>query len=262
MAQVLGYTTSTADRSPPLSPKRRQGRILRFFLESLFLVPAFLLYNLVRGTVSGRVDQAFTNADVVIDVERALGIFWELSLQSFVLEHDLLVRFFNGVYVWGHIPVVAAFAIWLFAFKRDVFARYRNAFLISGAIGLIFFITLPVAPPRFLTGVGFVDTVNPYDTAYKVLQSPAFVNQYAALPSFHFGWNLLVGIAVFQTSRLWFAKAAAVVVPSFMLGAIIFTANHYILDAVLGGAIALTGLWIAVLLHRRLQGTSVPAFLY
>ena len=75
------------------------------------------------------------------------------------------------------------------------FLRLRNAMMVSGAIGLIVFASYPVAPPR-LRGLGLVDTVTSSSTAYRVLQPPAFVNQYAAMPSLHSGWDLLVGIAI------------------------------------------------------------------
>ncbi len=238
-----------------------QGRVSRLLFELSLILPAYFSYHLVRGAVNGRVDDAFVNASKLIHVEQILGIFWEVPLQRLILNHQLLIDLFNGIYIWGHIPVIGALAIWIFAFRRDVFARYRNAFLISGAIGLVFFIALPVAPPRFLGEVGFVDTVTLHDTAYRVLQPPALVNQYAALPSLHFGWNLLMGLAVFETTRSWLPRAFAVFMPTLMLSGIIFTANHYILDAVLGAAVALAALWIAGQLNRRFVGTRVHAVL-
>ncbi len=245
---------------PPLLPLP-QGRVTRFLFELALVLPAYFAYHLVRGAVNGRVDVAFTNADGLIRLERSLGLFWEIQLQGLILSHQFLIDFFNGVYIWGHIPVVGALAIWVFAFRREWFARYRNAFLISGAVGLIFFITLPVAPPRFIVDAGFVDTVTLHSSAYRVLQPPAFVNQYAALPSLHFGWNLLVGLAVFQTTRAWYTKAFGLAMPLLALAGIILTGNHYILDAVLGGAVALAALWVATLLHRRFEGTRIHTVL-
>ena len=243
------------------SPSLVQGPAARFLFELLLILPAYFSYHLVRGAVSGRAEAAFSNADRIIDLERSLGIFWEVQLQGLILGHQPLIDFFNGVYIWGHIPVVGALAIWIFAFRRDAFARYRNAFLISGAIGLVVFVTVPVAPPRFIFEAGFVDTVTQHSEAYRVLQPPAFVNQYAAMPSLHFGWNLLVGVALFETTRPWQMRAFGLIMPLFALAGIVLTGNHYILDAVAGGAVAMASLWFAGLVHRRLSGLSVPAFL-
>ncbi len=239
-------------------PERRLPRLL---FELFVLLTGLFSYHLVRGAVNGRVQEAIANAKGLIGFEKGLGIFWEPRLQGLITDHALLVNFFNNVYIWGHLPVVGALAAWIFFFRRDCFARYRNAFLISGAIGLIFFITLPVAPPRLVPDAGFVDTVTLNNNAYRVLQPSAFVNQYAALPSLHFGWNLLVGIALFQTTRAGYARAFALLMPLLMFTAVVLTANHYILDAIVGGAIALAAIWLAARLHQHFERTRSHAVL-
>ena len=266
---ALTTTTESSDHGPTgfrsrwLSPTIAlpEGRVGRFLFELLLILGAYFSYHLVRGAVNGRVEDAFTNAAGLIRLEQSLGIFWEVQLQGLILSNDFLIDFFNWVYIGGHIPIVGTLAIWIFFFRRHYFARYRNAFLISGAIGLIFFVTLPVAPPRMVPEAGFVDTVTLYNTAYRVLQPPAFSNQYPALPSLHFGWNLLVGLALFQTTRVWYAKAFGLLMPFLMFTAVILTANHYILDPLMGGTIALVALGIAGLLHRRFEGTRLHTVL-
>jgi hypothetical protein len=233
----------------------------RFFFEIALIGIAYVSYQLVRGVIEGRVELAFSNADSLIQVERSLGIFWEVQLQSLIIGNEFLVDFFNWVYIWGHLPVVGALAIWIYFFRPAIFARYRNAFLISGAIGLVFFVTLPMAPPRFIMELGFIDTVTLYDEAYHALQNPKFVNQYAAMPSLHLGWNLLVGLAVFETAKVWIWKAFGLFLPIPMMFGIIFTGNHFILDAVAGVAVALAALWIAGQLNKRFAGTRIHAVL-
>src|SRR3990172_312635 len=132
--------------------------IARTLLEALIIVPAYVLYQLVRGTVDGRTGEAFQRAANLVDIEQALGIFWEAELQSLILTWDIAVRLVNTVYVWGHLPLLIAVAVWLFAFHRQRYSLFRNAFLISGAIGLVLFWLLPPAPPRHLQYWGFVDT--------------------------------------------------------------------------------------------------------
>jgi hypothetical protein len=216
---------------------------------------------LVRGAVDGRVDIAFSNASALIRFEQSLGIFWEVELQALIIGHGFLVDLFNWVYVWGFLPVVGGLALWIYAYRRASFARYRNAFLISGAIGLVFFVSLPMAPPRFLPDAGFIDTITVNKSVYHALQQPALVNQYAAMPSLHLGWILLVGLALFQMTHTWYTKAFGMALPLMMTAAIIFTANHYILDAVVGVAVTLIALLIANLLNRRFEGTRIHAVL-
>ncbi len=219
-----------------------RGHISRFAFEIVLIGIAYVSYQLVRGMVEGRIDVAFSNANNLIQVERSLGVFWEVQLQSLILGNNFLIDMFNWIYIWGHLPVIGVLAIWIYMFRRGVFARYRNAFLISGAIGLVFFTALPMAPPRFLPQFGFIDTITIYDEVYHALQNPAFVNQYAAMPSLHLGWNLLVGLAVFETTKVWWAKAFGLLLPIPMLVAIILTGNHFVLDAVAGVVVALGAL--------------------
>ncbi len=224
--------------------------IARTLLELLIIIPAYILYQLVRGTVDGRTAGAFHRAATVVDVEQALGIFWEAELQSLIVTQAVAVRMVNTIYVWGHLPLIIIVAIWLFSFHRQRYALFRNAFLISGAIALFFFWLAPTAPPRYLQYWGFVDTAVS-SGSYYIFQPPAFVNQYAAMPSLHFGWSLLAAIAVFSNLRAPF-KYVALVMPVFTLAGVVLTGNHFFLDAAAGAAVAATGLFLAVQLRARL----------
>jgi hypothetical protein len=238
------------------------GGASRLFFEIIVIGAGWFLYQFVRGLVEGgRVDTAFSNADSLIAVERSLGIFWEVQLQSLIVGNLFLINLFNWVYIWGYLPVIGAIAIWLYLFRRGNFARYRNAFLISGAMGLVIFALLPMAPPRFLPDAGFVDTVGLHAEIYKSMQNPALVNQYAAMPSLHLGWMLLIGLAVFETAKVIWARTLGLFMPVPMLASIILTGNHFILDAVAGVAVALVALWLANRLNRWFAGTRIHAVL-
>ena len=253
--------TSTASRYSSKIPLP-QGHATRFAFEVILIAVAYVAYQLVRGVVEGgRVEAAFSNANALIQLERSVGIFWEVQLQGLILSNEFLIDFFNWVYIWGHLPVIGVLAIWIYMFRRGVFARYRNAFLISGAIGLVFFMALPMAPPRFLPQFGFIATITIYHYAYPALRTPAFGNHHWAMPSLHLGWNLLVGLAVFETTKAWWAKAFGLLLPIPMLIAIILTGNHFVLDAVAGVVVALAALWLAGFLNRRFAGTRIHAVL-
>jgi membrane-associated phospholipid phosphatase len=101
--------------------------------------------------------------------------------------------------------------------------------------------------------MGLVDTVTHAFESYRVLQPPAFVNQYAALPSLHVGWDLLMGIAVMTASSRLLLRAVGALMPLAMVAAVVLTANHYLVDVVAGVAVALTGLAVARVLERRRQ---------
>ncbi|MEX0750178.1 MAG: phosphatase PAP2 family protein [Dehalococcoidia bacterium] len=216
-----------------------------FGREISLVVFAYFAYFAVRGVTQGAEAQALINADRVVAFERKLGILWEPAWQAAILPHPLLVDFFNWIYVWGHWPVIITVATWLFMSRPDLYRLYRNAFLFSGAIGLVIFATFPVAPPRLAGDIEVIDTVTLHSNSYRVLQPPGLVNQYAAVPSLHFGWNMLLGIAIVTAARSRWVKLVGAVIPPIMFLAIVLTANHYIIDAVAGAAVAGVGLWLA-----------------
>ena len=217
---------------------------VEFGREVMLVVLAYFAYFAVRGITQGSETQATQNADRVIAFERDLGILWEPRWQSAIVDHDWLVAFFNWVYIWGHWPIIIVVATWLYTSHRETYRLYRNAFLISGGIGIVIFALFPVAPPR-LADINVVDTVTLHSHSYRVLQPPGLVNQYAAVPSLHFGWNLLIGIAIVTTARVPWIKLVGFAIPPIMLMAVVLTANHYIVDAIAGAAVAGTGFWLS-----------------
>jgi hypothetical protein len=251
---VTGTTPRTwpwagTPRPPALQHLQRHQRLQRRFgtvTQVLLCVTAVAAYFSVRSLTEGRAAAAFRNAALVMEWERALGIDQERVLQDAVVGLELVSLLLDWVYIYGHWPVIAVVLSWLLARHRDVFHRTRNTMLLSGSIGIVVFATFPVAPPRLLTGL--VDTVAESSPAYRLLQPAVFTNQYAAMPSLHVGWDLLMGLAVWTAGRRLWLRIAAVAMPAAMTAAVVLTANHFILDAAAG--IALTGgAWL--LLHPR-----------
>lgn len=230
---------------------------LRAVQEVTIIGFAVFLYFFVRGLMHGQEARAYANADRLIDVERALGFFWEPSWQEWALRFDWLGTVANWVYIWGHWPVIVATLVWLLVKHGDGYGVYRNALLISGAIGLVFFTLFPMAPPRFMVDWGFVDTVTLHSNSYRVLQPPSLVNQYAAMPSLHAGWDLLVGIAIISHASRRAVRAIGFLLPVLMFLAIVLTANHYFMDGVVGAMVALVGLGAAKGLHTWRRSARV-----
>ncbi|HEY8489503.1 MAG TPA: phosphatase PAP2 family protein [Dehalococcoidia bacterium] len=233
--------------------RRRWGRRLprRSLAEFGLVTVAFLLYFLVRGAVVDRADEALSNARDLVALEQQLGFYWEPAWQAPVLRHELLIRLANLVYFWFHFPLICVVGLWLYHQQRIHYTLTRNALLISGAVGLVIYNLYPVAPPRYLPELGLVDTMAVYSRVnYEMQETRWFVNPYAAVPSLHFGWNLLLGIGVFLATRNLWWRIFAVIMPAGMFWAIVVTGNHFIIDAVIGGAVCLAGLAAAAALHR------------
>ena len=214
------------------------------------------VYFRVRGLTEGSVGLAQEHARDIVQFERSLGINVETGLQDLVAPSGSLQTFANWIYVWGHWPVIIVTMLWLAWRHRVEFLRLRDAMMVSGALGLVVFMSYPVTPPR-LAGLGLTDTVTEQSEAYRILQPPAFVNQYAAMPSLHSGWDLLVGMAIISAASTVALKVVGFAMPVLMAFAVVATANHYIVDVVAGVALALVGHAVALWLERRRARRSV-----
>ena len=227
----------------------RLPRGLRAFArEAVIAAVAGFVYFLIRGGVVDRVDEAAARATGLIDVERSLGLWWEPAMQGWILSSRLLIDLFNGIYFWSHMPVIVAVAVVLFWRRRELYVLIRNAFVVSAVIALVMYFLLPVTPPRLLPEAGLIDTMALYATAnYQAQEVGPFVNPFAALPSLHFGWALLIGVALWlgrpeSGGTKYAVVLIAVILPVGQFFAVIMTGNHYVLDAVAGGLVAGVGL--------------------
>ena len=148
---------------------------------------------------------------------------------------------------------------WVYRERRHSFPLVRNTLIISTAIALVGYVLYPAAPPR-LAGVGISDTVSKHaglNLSSDLLGS--FYNPFAAVPSLHFGYALIVGVAVAWLARRRWVRVLGAVYPAFMLFDIVATGNHFWFDATAGGAVVVAGWWIAYTLLRGSQPAAQGA---
>ena len=228
----------------------------------MIIAAAMLAYFGIRNLTVGSADAAFANADRIVGLEGWLHVDFERSIQGVIVGSDFLTMLFNWVYIWGHWPVILSVAIALYFYRRDRYYLLRNALFVSGAIGFVLFAFFPVAPPRLLD-IGLVDTVTEQSNAYRALQPPGLTNQYAAFPSLHVGWNVLIGLVLLVTTAHLVVRLFAVVMPLAMAFAVMATANHFVLDVAAGIAVILVGFAVALAVERRQAaatlGSRAPA---
>jgi hypothetical protein len=242
--------TSTEIASHSVPARGLRASLGNGLLREVALVAgAMLVYFGVRNLTAGAPDEAFGNAARIVDFERWLGIDWEDAVQASIVGSDFLVMLANWIYIWGHWPVILVSGAALFVLQRDRYRLLRNAMFVSGALGFAFFALFPAAPPRLLD-LGLVDTVTQHSHAYRALQPPGLTNQYAAFPSLHVGWNVLVGIVLFGATNHLAVRVFAVLSPPAMMFAVVATANHFVLDVVAGVAVVLVGFAAAVAFDR------------
>ncbi|MFJ8660587.1 phosphatase PAP2 family protein [Streptomyces sp. NPDC093795] len=211
-------------------------------LRELALVTAlFLVYKFGRLFANGHETRAFRNADRVWDAERAVHLPGEGTVQQLLLHGEPLVRAANTYYAAVHFPATLAFLVWLYVRRPDHYVWSRRVLALLTAAALALHLLMPLAPPRMLAASGLVDTARVYGPSVygATPETDSMANQFAAMPSLHFGWALMVAIGLIAATRsrwrvLWLLH------PLLTLLVIVGTANHYWFDAL--AAAALLGL--------------------
>ncbi|MER5790351.1 bifunctional glycosyltransferase 87/phosphatase PAP2 family protein [Streptomyces sp. NPDC001980] len=245
-------------RQVPLAPSLR--RVLtrpNLFLELVAMRLVYFAYQQIRlaaagdgnGT-SGRA-RAEHHGRQIHDVERFLHLDIEHWVNHTVYGIGWLRSFLDFYYESFHFVVPLTVLAVLYV-RRPVDYRWaRTALGFATAFALVGFWLYPLAPPRLMPGLGIVDTVHgPQDFAkpdYGTLTQ--LTNQYAAMPSLHFGWALWCGIVIAVVAPKWWLKALGLIHPLFTVSAIIGTGNHWVLDAVGGAAVVGAGFGVGYLLQ-------------
>ena len=210
----------------------------------------FLLYFLVRGAPADRTADALRHAHQIVDLEFSLGVFIEPAVQHWVLSSGILWRTMNFVYFWFDLPLIVTVGLIMFFRARRHYTLLRDGLLISGGIALVMYYAFPVAPPRFLPEWGFVDTLEVFSNlSYQAQSMQPFVNPFAAVPSLHVGWAMLLVVSVFMATRNPFARLAVTTVLALQCVAVVGTGNHFVFDGVVGVIVCAVGLGIALWLR-------------
>lgn len=206
--------------------------------EVAIFAAALVLYQLSRILVVGDPSTAFRNAAELITFEKSSGLFVELSIQQWLLNHLALTELLNRFYMLGHWIITTLFFVWLYRRRRRIYPYVRNAFLAANAIALAVFMMFPVAPPRLVSGDGFVDTLRGIsDVDLQGGSLSGLFNPHAAVPSMHFGYAFMIGVVAAVLLRHWALRLVALAYPALVFLTITGTANHYVFDSLAGGTV-------------------------
>ncbi|MER6621613.1 phosphatase PAP2 family protein [Streptomyces sp. NPDC000931] len=213
--------------------------------ELLLVAGLFLVYKLGRRLATGHTGEAYRNGHEVWDLERALHLPGEGAVQSLLLHGDGLAHLANTYYAVVHFPATAAFLVWLYLRRPAHYVWARRILAAVTAAALVLHLTFPLAPPRMLAATGLVDTARVYGpSVYGPPETDPLSNQFAAMPSLHFGWALMVAVGLVVATRAWW-RWLWLLHPLVTLLVVVGTANHFWLDAL--AAAALLGLALVVL---------------
>ncbi|MFJ4618387.1 phosphatase PAP2 family protein [Streptomyces sp. NPDC088812] len=261
--EALPHTVTASAPPGPLRRLRTPGRP-RLWFEILLIAVSYWTYSLIRNAVPEQKHEALRNADWIWKAERTVGIAVEQSVNHAVNSVTWLVVGMNYYYATLHFVVTLGVLVWLYRFHPGRYAATRLVLFATTGVALVGYYLYPLAPPRLMNGVGFVDTVVVHQTWGSMASGDLknMSNQYAAMPSMHIGWSLWCGLTVFALAALPWVRILGLLYPAATLVVIVATANHFWLDAV-GGVLCLAfgytvaGLWYGALPHtlpRRVPG--------
>ncbi|KAL4927868.1 phosphatase PAP2 family protein [Aspergillus undulatus] len=306
---LLSWGCEVTSPNTAVFQDRLLSRLLRklpFLAECWYWALVYWTYQLGRAFTAvtlqeGTVDVARKHALKLIEIEQAIGLFWEIPIQQFFLRHPLLMRWTNWIYSFIHIPGTIAFLVGLYYYTITrnrygesqagkprgiksgspagplLYQARRRTLAVCNLLAFVVFTLWPCMPPRLLSdenvpgpegklarSFGFVDTVHGAKGAGSVWTQNRFCNQYAAMPSLHFGYSLMIGLTIMTiplpahhrlSTRVRIGPVGVQIpskyrlaclllgfaYPFIILAAIVATANHFVLDAVAGALVCTLG---------------------
>jgi membrane-associated phospholipid phosphatase len=213
---------------------------------------AYYLYRLVRGLVDGHPNVAYQHARDILETERDMHLFFEVKVQHWAISHALIIHAADWMYVNSHFLVTTTFLIWLYTRRNHAYYFVRNMFMIAMLFAIAGYVIFPAAPPRFLPEWGFQDTVADYFGGASQ-SAGVLYNPYAAMPSMHVCFSLLVAVPAFQLMRFRYAKYLWFLYPPLVTFVVVSTGNHFWMDGAVGVVVAIVSAVLAKFTFARVR---------
>jgi hypothetical protein len=270
LAQLLTFGVSlTPDRYVLvlLAPALVIGRGRRFLLDFIPFVALIVLYEECRGIAHSLHPSPYYLPQ--LDAEKFLFFghvptvvlqnwWWTGSLHWY----DQFLSFMTRVHFI--VPPTLAFALWLK--RRALFYRFAATLLVLSYAGALTFWLYPAAPPWAAAVKGLIPPLanpagvqassSPLPTDSGPLYHLVSDNPYAAVPSLHEGYAMLVFLFIvmlaWNTRWRWWVTIPALSYPIIQSIAVVYTANHYVVDLLIGGVYATAAVFGVRWLWRRL----------
>lgn len=250
-------------RIPLLPFWRRVLSRPNLLLELLLIRVVYSAYAHVRLAATASRATAERHGRQIHSIEQWLHIDIEHWANHAVVNVGRLRGFFDHYYTTFHFIVPLTILGVLYVRRPADYRWARSTIGFATLFALLGFWLYPLAPPRLMPGLGFIDTVHGVQDFAKPDYGSltAMTNQYAAMPSLHFGWSLWCGVVVVMLAPKTWMKVLGLLHPLFTVSAIVATANHWVLDAVGGAAVVVLGFGLAYVLAgpRALRPGTVPA---
>jgi hypothetical protein len=235
------------------SHQRLPGGWLDLLRQLALFAGAYYVYRIVRGMVDGQALAAFEHARQLIRLEQAVGLFFEPGVQDWTQGQGWLIAAANWMYVNSHFVVTTTFLGWLYLARNYAYYYVRNMFMVAMGLALALYVAYPTAPPRFMPEHGFSDTVAAFVGPAAENSAALLYNPYAAVPSMHVAFALMIGIPALMLVRHRPLKLLWASYPGIVTFVVVATGNHFWLDAAFGAMVAAVSAWVASSAFARLR---------
>ena len=234
-ALVILIVVMVADLTVPANGDRRLLGLVTIAEETARVLVLYSLWQFSRSKAITKVAGAMEHGRWLWNLEQSMHLPSELALQQAFISHRVAMQFLNIYYATMHVPMMGAVLIWLFWRYRDQYVNVRNVLALTIA-GCVTIQLIPLAPPRLMPGLGFVDAGLVYGQSVYGTGGSGISNQLAAMPSQHYAWSFLAAIAIVRISRSrW--RWLAILHPLLTTLAVTVTANHWWLDGVVAAMV-------------------------
>jgi hypothetical protein len=154
---------------------------------------------------------------------------WHISASGFC-SWDTGIRMWSSFYLLSLLPITSRY------FSRSKYQKVRRTIAIDNFLAFAVLTAYRCTPPRLMPeSYGFVDVLHPLDEGGpNFWASNPFQLTLAAMPSLHFGTSLLIGLSLVFCGKHLLVRIIAPLYPVAMFFAVLGTANHWILDCVVG----------------------------
>lgn len=264
-----------ATDSAPIAPARHG-----WLRETAIVFGFYYVYQTIRSVADAgnSKNRAYANARWLVNVEKRMSLFHEQAIQNALLGARWFIRIMNIYYGTLHFVITAGLLVWLYMRRHHAYRRMRNLLGVTTGLAIIGYWSFPLAPPRLylecdvnMPVLGpegglvqpdcFVDTLDKIGGlwSYHSPVAKAVANQYAAMPSLHFGWALWCGIVLVRYAQHRGMRVFGYAYPLLTLFAIVVTANHYFLDAAGGTVLLLAAIGLLRVTSRRAERQTAAA---
>ncbi len=219
---------------------QKQNRSTTIFLNLATFGLLWLGYSTVRRITADSTKIAAENAVNLVKFQDWMGFPNEANFQDWFIDSELLIKIANTFYFVMHFPSMIIFLLWVMVRKIEWMPQVRASLCLATFSGLIIHLLFPLMPPRLMASYGFIDTAKVFGPDPYSLGIAKAANEFAAMPSLHVGWALLIALAairILKTPARWLMLLH----PILTTVVVVITANHFWLDIIVGAILALGG---------------------